>query len=194
MRPLAVSREFEDLRIGKVDPARVLCDSSQVLGNGVIEPLHDVVLVDVRRFDRSKTQDIASEVGQFNAKLLEENKPYLLIGIGRWGTLDPWLGIPVRWDQISGARAIVETGFNEIAVTPSQGSHFFQNLTAFMVGYFTVNPEHHQGFLDWEWLERQSAAEEKIFTRHLRFKHPIVVRMNGHNNRGVILKPEEEND
>ena len=104
---------------------------------------------------------------------------------------DPWLGIPVRWDQISGAKAIVETGFSDLAVTPSQGSHFFQNLTAFMIGYFTVSPEHRQGFLDWDWLNAQEAIEEKVFTRHLRFEYPIIARMNGQKNRGVILKPGE---
>ena len=190
MRPLVVSREFEELIPEKTDPKKILCDSSQVLGNGRIDNIYDVILVDINRFERSKSLDVALEVGQFNAKLLAENKPYLLIGIGRWGTLDPWLGIPVRWDQISGAKTIVETGFKDIIVTPSEGSHFFQNLTAFMIGYFTVNPAHNQGSIDWNWLIQQSPVEQKVYTKHLTFKQPIIVKMNGHENKGIILKPE----
>lgn len=189
MRPLVVSREFEELRIEKIDQARILCESSSVLGNGVIENVRDVVVVDVHRFNRAKSQDVADEVGRFNAKLVAEETPYLLIGVGRWGTLDPWLGIPVRWDQISGARAIVETAFKDLMVTPSQGSHFFQNLTAFMIGYFTVDTSHHQGFLDWDWLLRQPSVEEEAYTKHIRFDRPVVIKMNGHDNRGIILKP-----
>ena len=192
MRPLVTSREFEELRLEKISHKKLICESPQVLGNGLIRDIYDVVVVDSHKFDRAKSQDVAREVGQFNAKLLAEERRYLLIGVGRWGTLDPWLGIPVTWDQISGAGAIVETGFKDFAVTPSQGSHFFQNLTAFMIGYFTVDPVHDQGSVDWEWLSQQVPVEEKKYTRHLRFSSPIEVRMNGHKNKGIILKPEKE--
>lgn len=111
-----------------------------------------------------------------------------MFGVGRWGTLDPWLGIPVKWDQISGASVIVESSFKDFAVEPSQGSHFFQNLTSFRVGYFTVNTDNNS-FIDWQWLSKQNAVEELTFTRHLRFDQPITVRMNGHENRGIIYKP-----
>ena len=124
-----------------------------------------------------------------NARLVSENKPYLLIGVGRWGTLDPWLGIPVRWDQISGARAIVEAEFKDFTVTPSQGSHFFQNLTAFMIGYFTIDSVHYEGYIDWDWLLGQEAHEESEIIRHMHFESPIVIKMNGHRNKGIILKP-----
>jgi len=190
MRPVVISREFEELRLEKFDRARMICESGEVLGNGVMNSIYDIVVVDIHKFDRSKTQDIAQEVGQFNAKLVAEQREYLLIGIGRWGTLDPWLGIPVTWDEISGAKAIVETGFKDFVVTPSQGSHFFQNLTAFMIGYFTVDSIHEEGFVDWDWLSRQKAVEEKTYTMHLRFSSPVVVRMNGHKHKGIILKPE----
>ena len=103
--------------------------------------------------------------------------------------MDPWLGIPVAWDQISGAKAIVETSFQDFIVTPSQGSHFFQNLTAFMVGYFTVNTHERHGHIDWDWILEQTPIEEKKYTRHLRFPKPLVVKMNGHEHSGVILKP-----
>ena len=129
------------------------------------------------------------EVARFNAGLAVEGVPYILIGLGRWGSADPWLGIPVTWEQISGARVIVESGLKDIKVTPSQGSHFFQNLTSFRVGYFTVNPESGEGVLDWEWLERQPAVKEATFVRHLRFPHPLVIKIDGKHQRGVILKP-----
>ena len=111
-----------------------------MLGNGKFAHLRDVVVVDHERFDRAKTAEIAAQVARFNAELVAEGVPYILFGLGRWGSADPWLGIPVTWEQISGARVIVESGLKDIKVTPSQGSHFFQNLTSFRVGYFTVNP------------------------------------------------------
>ncbi|MGA2622889.1 MAG: PEP/pyruvate-binding domain-containing protein [Bacteroidota bacterium] len=190
MRPLVISREFEELRLEKIDTKNMICESPQVLGNGIIRDIYDIVVVDVHRFDRAKSHEVAMEVGQINARLVSEGRPYLLIGVGRWGTLDPWLGIPVTWDQISGAKAIVETGFKDFAVTPSQGSHFFQNLTAFMIGYFTIDAVSNQGFVDWDWLSQQPAEEEKEYTKHLRFSSDIVVRMNGHKHKGIILKPE----
>jgi CheY-like chemotaxis protein len=192
MRPLVLSRELEELNVDDFEPQQLVCQSHQVLGNGVIGDIHDIIVVDVHKFDRAKSQEVAKEVSQFNEKLIAERRPYLLVGVGRWGSLDPWLGIPIKWDQISGARAIVEAGFKDIDVTPSQGSHFFQNITSFQVGYFTINAKAKQGFVDWDWLLTQDAAEEKSYTRHLRFDQPIVIRINGHLNRGVILKPEEK--
>jgi CheY-like chemotaxis protein len=190
IRPLVLSREVEELSVEDIAPEKLVCQSQQVLGNGVIRDIHDVVVVDIHRFDRSKSREVAKEVSQFNEQLISENRPYLLVGIGRWGTLDPWLGIPIKWDQISGARAIVEAGFRDVDVAPSQGSHFFQNITSFMVGYFTVNSKMKQGFVDWDWLLRQVPLEEKQYTRHIRLENPVVVKMNGHQNKGIILKPE----
>jgi hypothetical protein len=160
-----------------------------VLGNGVISDIRDVVLVDQERFDRSRTREVGREVSAFNEKLVREQRPYLLIGIGRWGSIDPWLGIPVKWEQISGARAIIESGFRDIDVAPSQGSHFFQNITSFQVGYFTVNPRIEHGFIDWDWLLEQPVLEQRAFTRHLRFSTPVVVRINGSDHEGIIEKP-----
>ena len=125
-----------------------------------------------------------------NSRLLIQKRPYILIGVGRWGSLDHWLGVPVTWDQISGAVAIVESGFKDFNVTPSQGSHFFQNITSFRIGYFTVNSLNNLGFIDWEWLNDQQAVEELAFVRHLQFRDPVIVKINGHKNRGIILKPK----
>ena len=112
------------------------------------------------------------------------------MGVGRWGSRDPWLGIPVTWDQVSGAQVIVEAGMRDLRVTPSQGTHFFQNLTSFNVGYFTVNPEFGDGAVDWDWLEALPALSSAAHVRHIRLEEPILVLMNGKKNEGVVLKPE----
>jgi hypothetical protein len=188
LRPLALSRETEQLAIEAVDPERLLCRSSVVLGNGIITDIRDAVVVDRHRFNRSRSRETAQELARFNAELAGQGRAYLLVGVGRWGSADPWLGIPVTWDQISGARVIVEAGFHDVKVAPSQGTHFFQNLTTFNVGYFTVNPEAGDGFLDWDWLRAHPALSETASVRHLRFDDPLVVKMNGKHNEGVILK------
>src|SRR5262249_57362416 len=132
--------------------------------------LKDLVVVDFHRFDRMKSVEAAAQVARINDRLQSEGVPYVLIGVGRWGSLDRHLGIPVTWNQISGARVIVESGFKDLHVTPSQGTHFFQNLTSLNVGYFTVNPEAGDGFIDWSWLEAQPAALDAGFVRPLRLK------------------------
>jgi len=160
-----------------------------VLGHGKIDSLRDVIVVDFHRFDRALSPAAAEAIAQFNAQLIAEGRPYLLIGVGRWGSKDHWLGIPVTWDQISGSRVIVESGFKDLRVTPSQGSHFFQNLTSFQVGYFTVNADAGEGFVDWEWIEAVPALAARGPVRHLRFEAPLVVEMDGRSNRGIIYKP-----
>jgi len=190
LRPLVLSREGEDIRLEEVDPQKLICQSSVVLGHGRVQDLRDAIVIDSHRFERPRSREVAQAVAHLNAKLSAENKPYLLIGVGRWGSTDPWLGIPVAWDQISGARVIVESGFRDFRVAPSQGSHFFQNLTAFQIGYFTVNPDAGEGFIDWQWLTDQPAIEELDCVRHLRFESPVIVMMNGKVSRGMICKPE----
>jgi hypothetical protein len=190
VRPLALSRGQQDLSLDNVEPQQLLCQSSKVLGNGRIENLYDVVVVDSQRFERSRSQEVAKAVAHFNGLLGSENRPYLLIGVGRWGSNDPWLGIPVEWDEISGARVIVEAGFRDFRVMPSQGSHFFQNLTAFQIGYFTVNPDAGEGSVDWEWLGDQPSVDEDGCVRHLRFDAPLRVVMNSRQSQGIIFKPE----
>ena len=191
IRPLVLSREGEELLLEGVDAARLVCQSSQVLGNGRIGDLRDAVVVDFHRFERERSQEVAKEVALLNSRLAEKGLPYLLIGVGRWGSPEPWLGIPVEWDEISGARVIVEAGFRDFRITPSQGSHFFQNLAAFQVGYFTVNPDVGEGFVDWSWLSSQPAVEEHGCVRHLRFASPLAVVMNGKTSQGLIFKPQE---
>jgi CheY-like chemotaxis protein len=190
VRPLTLSRDYHDLSLVNVEPRKLLCQSNKVLGNGRIENLYDVVVVDSQRFERSRSQEVAKAVAHFNGLLAAENRPYALIGVGRWGSNDPWLGIPVEWDEIAGARVIVEAGFRDFRVMPSQGSHFFQNLTAFQIGYFTVNPDAGEGSVDWAWLSEQPAVAEDGCVRHLRFDAPLRVVMNSRQSQGIIFKPE----
>ncbi len=190
MRPLVISQEVEELNLDDDNVDHLICQSYQVLGNGLMQDIYDIVIVDYHKFDRAKSRDVAAEVALLNNQLINQKRPYLLIGVGRWGSLDPWLGIPVTWEQIAGARAIIETSFKDMSVEPSQGSHFFQNITSFMIGYFTVNTASRKGFVDWDWLLEQSPLEVKEYTKLIRFKNPIVIKMNGHQNKGIILKPE----
>jgi len=189
MRPLVFSEDGDDISVDEADPRDLVCRSDHILGSGRIDQIRDMVVVDIHRFDRARSQEAAEEVMRFNATLVNEGVPYLLIGVGRWGSTDPWLGIPVTWDEIAGAKAIVEAGFKDFRVAPSQGTHFFQNLASFQVGYFTVNPDLGDGFVDWDWLAEQKALREGTFVRHIRVEKPLVVRMNGVRKVGVIYKP-----
>jgi CheY-like chemotaxis protein len=189
LRPMALASESEELEIGHVLDEQLVCRSSSVLGNGRIKDLRDLVVVDFHRYDRLRSAEVAGHVGRFNAMLQGEGRPYLLVGVGRWGSTDPYLGIPVGWNQIAGARVIVEAGFKDFQVTPSQGTHFFQNLTSCNVGYFTVNPEVGDGFIDWNWLAEQPAREETEFVRLIRLREPLDIKMSGQTGQGVILKP-----
>ncbi len=188
MRPLVISKEVDELNID-FKQEDLICQSSQVLGNGAVDGIYDLIMVDQNKYERSKSRKVAMEIAKLNSKLLDEKKSYLLIGIGRWGSLDPWLGIPVTWDQISGAAAIVESGFKDFDVEPSQGSHFFQNITSFRIGYFTVDASNKIGIIDWDWLLSQPVVEELEFTKHLQFNDPISVKINGQKNIGIIIKP-----
>lgn len=190
MRPMGASRDLEELEIGRIQPGTLLAHSDSILGNGELDSLRDLVVVDPDRFDRARGREVAQEVSQLNSELTSQGRAYVLFGVGRWGSADPWLGIPVKWEEISGARVIVEHELRDIQVTPSQGSHFFQNLTSFGVGYFTVNPEAGDGCVDWTWLASQPAVKEGRYVRHIRLAQPVVVKMNGRKRQGVILKPQ----
>ena len=189
LRPLAATRELDEVELEKVSPESLICESPAALGHGHLEDVMDMVVVDRNRFERAHSQECANAVSHLNAKLTGEGRPYILVGVGRWGSTHPWLGIPVRWADIAGAVVIVEAGFKDFRVTPSQGTHFFQNLTSLNVGYFTVNQNVGEGFVDWDWLAEQSAEEEIGCTRHIRFQAPVAVSMNGKIQKGIIRKP-----
>ena len=190
LRPLGLRREADSVVLEEIDNARLLCRSSQTLGHGIMEGIADIVYVDADKFDRAHSREAAEEIAAFNEKLVRQKRPYLLIGTGRWGSLDPWLGIPVKWDQIAGARVIIEDGFRDMPVDASQGSHFFHNLTSFRIGYFTVNAFADGGFVDWPWLRSLPHEEEKTWARHVHLDRAVTVKIDGHQNKGTILKPE----
>lgn len=192
MRPLVINTELEELDINGYSDNELLCRSDFVLGNGISNEIKDIVFVHIDKYDRAKSRETAQDVAYFNAKLLKINKPYLLVGVGRWGSFDPWLGIPVTWDQISGAKAIIESNFHDFAVEPSQGSHFFQNLTSFKVGYFTVDDRTGKGFIDWNWLGKHRVKEKRGFVHHISLRYPLTIKINGHENKGLIIKPNIE--
>ncbi len=194
LRPLSANREVDAIELEQYAKEDLICESRSALGHGKLEEIYDVVVVDRNRFERAKSQDCAQAVSRFNTQLNKEGRPYVLVGVGRWGSTHSWLGIPVRWSDIAGARAIVEAGFKDFKVTPSQGTHFFQNLTSLNVGYFTVNQDAGEGFVDWEWLAAQPAMAEEGCTRLLRFDEPVTVTMNGTTQHGIIRKPGSLHD
>jgi hypothetical protein len=164
----------------------IYCESA--LGNGLIDDIYDFVYIKPESFNTLDSKTIASEISLVNEKFVKEQRNYVLVGPGRWGSSDPSLGVPVKWAHISQARVIVESGLENFRIDPSQGTHFFQNLTSFRVGYFTINPYINDGFYDLEYLNKQETYFENKYIRHVRFKKPIQVQIDGKNNKGIILK------
>jgi len=190
IRPLVVEVGSEDLdEVLRMTPADgVLCLSEQALGQGRVQSIRDVVYVKPEAFERGQTVEVAGEVEEINRALAVAGRPYLLIGPGRWGTSDRWLGIPVEWHQIAGARVIVETGLADVPVTPSEGTHFFQNITSFGIGYLTVHARSGHGRVDFDWLGSRPAEAETKYLRHVRLDVPLDMRIDGRTGRGVVLK------
>ena len=179
----------EDLNLISEDS--LLLKSFNSLGHGVMEDIHDLVYVKTDGYSASNNPAIAYEIEKLNRKFLDEGKNYVLVGPGRWGSSDSWLGIPVKWPHISAARVIVEAGLTNYRVDPSQGTHFFQNLTSFGVGYFTINAYMNDGIYNQAYLNEQKAIEETNFLRHIHFEKPIKVKMDGKKKIGVVMMPEE---
>jgi hypothetical protein len=189
IRPIASKEQSVHINIHKINQDKLLILSHSALGNGVIDHVQDVVYVKPQTFDASKNRETAEMIGEINKKFIDKNRNYILIGPGRWGSSDPWLGIPVKWPQISGARLIIESGLENYRIDPSQGTHFFQNLTSFRVGYFTINPYLNDGIFDLDFLDRQKAVFENDTIRHVRFKKPLIIKIDGKKNLGIVLKP-----
>lgn len=185
IRPMVPGPDVTDVDIVDLAPEDTLGVASGALGNGILEDVRDVVCVRPDRFARAATPLVAEELGTLNPRLRAQNRPYLLIGPGRWKGTDPWLGIPVRWAQISGVRCTVETDLDDRHVDPSQGSHFFHNIVSFGIGYLTVNVRR-GGRLDLPWLESLPAAEELDYVRHVRIAEPLEIALNGRKCVGVI--------
>ena len=159
------------------------------MGNGRDDSVMDLVYVKPRSFDRSKTETIAAEVETMNDRLRKDERKYILIGPGRWGTRDRWLGIPVNFSQISNSRVIVETALEDFQVDSSLGSHFFHNVTSMNIGYFTIPLKSETAMIDWDWLDRQEAANETQFVKHIRFEAPFKILMDGTKSASLIVKP-----
>ena len=193
IRPIVSDEDYEHTELETVEPARAVCLSPKALGNGRIQDLHDVIYVRPENFDAGQTRAIAAEIATLNLELKHAGRSCVLIGPGRWGSADRWLGIPVTWEQISSAKVIVETTLGDFLVTSSQGTHFFQNLTSLRVGYLAVNPAAGEGHLDWDWLAAQPACTETEYLRHVRLAEPLVVRLDGRHRYGVIYKPSVSN-
>jgi len=171
----------------------VLCSSEMALGDGVIDTVRNIICVDFDTFDRSLTRNIAKEIDVINRQMGNDN-PYLLIGPGRWGTADPWLGIPVNWKQISHAKVIVELGIEELNPEPSFGSHFFQNVTSLRIGYFTLQHIDKGGDLDLDWLKSQPVKQATKFIRWIQLEEPLHIRIDGSTGEGIILKPQPKKE
>lgn len=191
IRPIVDDKQNLEENLEDIADQDCLLRSHMSLGHGVSEDVTDVVYVKTsEEFSASDNPMIATEIETMNHKFLDEGKHYVLVGPGRWGSSDPWLGIPVKWPHISAARVIVEEGLKNYRVDPSQGTHFFQNLTSFGVGYFTINPYKGEGVYQRDVLDAMPAIEETAHVRHVRFDKPLKIMMDGKKQEGVVLFPE----
>ncbi|MEY8485660.1 PEP/pyruvate-binding domain-containing protein [uncultured Parabacteroides sp.] len=191
VRPIVDNKEVMEEDLTLVEQADTILSSTSVLGHGIVTDVQDIIYVKTGAFCSSNNQSIAYDIEKMNRQFTAEEKNYVLVGPGRWGSSDSWLGIPVKWPHISNARVIVECGLENYRVDPSQGTHFFQNLTSFGVGYFTINPFKGDGWFDEEYLNSLPAVEETEYLRHVHFDKPIVIKMDGKKSLGVVLKPEK---
>ena len=193
MRPIVDSKQVLDDNLAAIDDSKCLLRSHNSLGHGISEDVVDVVYIKTDdNFTASNNPRIADEVERMNRKFVAEGKNYVLVGPGRWGSSDYWLGIPVKWPHISAARVIVEAGLKNYRVDPSQGTHFFQNLTSFGVGYFTVNTYKGEGVFRKDVLDAMPAVDETQYVRHVRFDRPLRIMMDGMKQEGVVLLPSED--
>jgi CheY-like chemotaxis protein len=188
IRPIVDSKEMMEEDLSQIPEANLLLYAKQALGHGITNDVQDVIYVKTEAFNAAHNPEIVAEIDRINRQMVKENRTYLLIGPGRWGSSDPWLGIPVRWPQISNARVIVELGLENYRIEPSQGTHFFHNLTSFGVGYFTINPYLADGYFDEKFLNAQASIEETKYLRHVRFAQALTVKIDGKKGLGVVMK------
>lgn len=192
IRPIVDCKKILEEDLTKIPDEDTIIRSNNSLGHGIMDEIQDIIYVKTDNYLASNNQLIAYEIEKLNDEFLKENKNYILIGPGRWGSSDSWLGIPVKWPHISAARIIVEAGLTNYRVDPSQGTHFFQNLTSFGVGYFTVNAYRKDGIYNQEYLNSLPAVHETQYLRHVHFDKPLIVKMDGKKNIGVVMMPGKE--
>ncbi|UCF90751.1 MAG: phosphoenolpyruvate synthase PpsA [Desulfobacterales bacterium] len=186
IRPMAVSQQNIEVEIKEEEIKRAFCYSTMALGNGRYDGIADIIFVNPDTFNPARTAAIAAEIGQINRQLMQHNRKYLLIGPGRWGSADRWLGIPVRWNDISGVGAIIETTTENLKADPSQGSHFFHNITSLGISYLTTSAGGND-FIDWKWLQSLPAAQETTYLKHVRLENPLTLIINGKKSQAVVL-------
>ena len=189
IRPIVENQDGLDIDFSKDKKEDWLIYSETALGNGIIKDVYDVIYVKPETFNAAKNAEIVPLIEKLNEEFIDKDKNYILVGPGRWGSSDPWLGIPVKWSQISQARVIIESGLKDYRIDPSQGTHFFQNLTSFSVGYFTINPFINDGFYNIDFLKDKEAVYEDEFIRHIHFENYIEIKIDGKKNIGLIKKP-----
>ena len=191
IKPMTIDNYNNKINIGKIKSTnQTLCYSNQVLGDGITQKIKHIICVDTEKFKREATMEIADKIGKYNNNLGSEN-PYLLLGPGRWGTTDSWLGIPVNWEQITNAKVIIETGIDALNPDPSFGSHFFQNITSLRIGYFTIEKKLQKKNIDWNWIMKQEIIEESEYVKIIELQNPITVKIDGINGEGIILKNDK---
>jgi len=190
IRPMVISREYSEIDWddNDINMKNVLINSNKALGHEIINSIQNIVYVSPNSFDSSKTIEIAEQIRRINKNLNSE--PYLLIGPGRWGTQDRWLGIPVSWSGISNVKVMVETALENFNIKPTQGTHFFQNIISKGIGYIntTLNPK--ESYIDWGWLNNQESQTELQFVKHIRLSSPLSIKLDGRQGRALILKPK----
>ena len=192
IRPMVDNKMMLDEDLAAIPDEQTILRSHNAIGHGIMNDVFDIVYVKTDGYTASYNPAIADEIESINRRFLDEGRNYVLVGPGRWGSSDPWLGVPVKWPHISAAKVIVEAGLTNYRIDPSQGTHFFQNLTSFGVGYFTINDYIGDGVYNQEYLNAQPAVQETEHVRHVRFSSPIVVKVDGMKKEGVVLLPEQE--
>ena len=190
IRPMVDVKSDVHINLSEIRPETILLQSNNALGHGQIDGITDVVYVKTDGYNAGNNPLIAEEISRINAKFLDRGEHYVLVGPGRWGSSDSWLGIPVKWPNISAARIIVEAGLTNYRVDPSQGTHFFQNLTSFGVGYFTINDFNGDGVYNRAVLDALPAVEETAHVRHVRFPHALSIKVDGKKKLGYVLTEE----
>jgi len=189
IRPMAVNKYTYQNDYSPISKENIFCQSNKTLGDNVIKSIQDIIYVKPEKFDAQHSKDIANEVGRYNKKLGDES-PYLLMGPGRWGSADPWLGIPVDWDEISHAKVIIEFNLEEFDIEPSFGGHFFQNIASLRIGYLMVNQKSGDDFIRWEWLENQPVEDETDYLKWVHLEHPITVQIDSNSGEAVCIKSD----
>ncbi|NNL75289.1 MAG: phosphoenolpyruvate synthase PpsA, partial [Desulfobacterales bacterium] len=186
IRPMALGQEHLDIEIREEDIAAAFCYTTTALGNGRSNEIADIVYVNLDTFDPARTVEIAKEIGRMNKQLVQQNRKYLLIGPGRWGSADRWLGIPVTWHDISGVGAMIETTAENLKAEPSQGSHFFHNIASLGIGYFT-HSQNGVDFINWNWLKSMPIEQQTTYLNHVKLENPLTIIIDGKKSQAAIL-------